>query len=210
MADLHGHLPEQLPECDIVLLSGGICPQAKPRIQLGWMDNWLSRWLWKIDKPVFACAGNHDWPMQEFPEEVAGLRLRWTYLQDRGAEYKGLKIWGTPWQRRFFDWAFNLDELQLAGKWNLIPLDTDVLICHGPPKRFGDLVPRGELIGSESLLWRINDVRPKLVVFGHNHGGRGEWTFHETTLANVAMVGPGYEIAHEPWVTEIEYDLEGG
>jgi Icc-related predicted phosphoesterase len=204
MSDLHGELPDKLPDCDIVLLAGDICPPAKRVRQIGWMDDWLRRWLRRIDKPVFACAGNHDWPMYESPEEVARLRLHWTYLQDKATEYEGLKIYGTPWQQKFYDWAFNLDELHLAGKWNMIPDDTDILICHSPPKYYGDLTIDGRFAGSESLTWRIKDIAPKLVVFGHIHPGRGEWRFGETTLANVAMVGRDDKLAHEPWVGEIE------
>jgi hypothetical protein len=29
------------------------------------------------------------------------------YLQDAGLELFGLRIWGTPWQPWFYDWAFN-------------------------------------------------------------------------------------------------------
>jgi hypothetical protein len=29
-----------------------------------------------------------------------------TYLQDAETTVRGLRIWGSPWQPRFFDWVF--------------------------------------------------------------------------------------------------------
>lgn len=204
MSDLHGILPQELPECDAVLLAGDICPHNNVYSQLEWLDGNFRRWLHKIKKPVFACAGNHDWPFFEHPERCHRLHLPWEYLQDESASFKGLKIYGTPWQRRFYDWAFNLEEHQLAGKWNLIPDDTDVLICHSPPKYYGDMNSQGVSCGSEALTWRIMQIKPKLVVFGHIHPGRGEWRNSDTIFANVAMVDDHYQPVHKPWVVELE------
>lgn len=203
MSDLHGFLPKSLPECDIILLAGDICPLSKAKRQLFWMEYQFKKWLIDVGKPVFACAGNHDWPLAENREKIESFNLPWTYLQDEFVEYEGLKIYGTPWQRRFYDWAFNLEEHQLMGKWNLIPDDVDILICHSPPKYYGDMGSNGFFLGSESLTWRIQEISPKLVVFGHIHEGRGQWQFKGTTLANVTMLDGKYRQVHSPFVIEI-------
>ena len=55
-------------------------------------------------------AGNHDWLFER--ENAAARELlsdNITYLQDSAVEIEGLKFYGSPWQPRFFDWAFNLD-----------------------------------------------------------------------------------------------------
>lgn len=93
-----------------------------------------------------------------------------------------------PWQRRFFDWAFNLDEPQLAEKYAMIPADTDVIISHGPPKGYGDSVmprvfqeegwPKLIQVGSPSLTQKIEEIKPKLVVYGHIHQGYGSYTYY--------------------------------
>ena len=84
-------------------------------------------------------AGNHDQSIEAWgiPD---GLRCH--YLQDAGLELFGLRIWGTPWQPWFYDWAFNAPrrdgEEFLASKFDAIPGDTDIVVAHGPPRGFGD------------------------------------------------------------------------
>ncbi|EPS39567.1 hypothetical protein H072_6639 [Dactylellina haptotyla CBS 200.50] len=68
--------------------------------------------------------------------------------------------------------------------WKGIPLDTDILVTHGPPYSHLDGYPvsatsvsTGKLantqLGCESLRKTCWRVRPKLHVFGHIHEGRG-------------------------------------
>ena len=208
ISDLHGYLPE-IPKCDLLLIAGDVCPTRRARQQLVWLETRFKFWLRKQTVPVVGIAGNHDWPFQEWPEMVQELNLPWTYLQDSSTTIEGLKIYGTPWSKQYFDWAFMVEEHQLAGKWNMIPDDTDILVVHGPPKYYGDMVIRGSNEGSESLTWRIQQVRPKLAVFGHIHEGRGEWDYNGTRLANVTLMGKTMPRRHEsgaydPWVYELK------
>ncbi|VDM42483.1 unnamed protein product [Toxocara canis] len=56
------------------------------------------------------------------------------YLQDSMVELFGIRIYGTPWQPKMDNWAFNLPRGQpLLTKWNQIPTGVDVLITHSPP-----------------------------------------------------------------------------
>ena len=201
MSDTHGYLPKEIPECDALLIAGDFCVRMPVYYQLQWLRFEFRSWLQELEVPVFACAGNHDWPFFEYADDVP--KLPWTYLEDSGTEFKGFKIYGTPWQRIFYDWAFNLTEYQLNEKWNMIPEDTDILICHSPPKFFGDLTKRGSHEGSQTLLERIVEIKPQLVVFGHIHLGHGEWTHNGVKMANVAMVNEGYKVVHDPWVYEL-------
>lgn len=50
-------------------------------------------------------AGNHDW-MYETNNRLARLltaNFNINYLQDSAIEIEGMKIYGSPWQPRFFD-----------------------------------------------------------------------------------------------------------
>lgn len=209
ISDLHGHLPSIETKSDILLIAGDICPSGKPNRQLYWLETNFKKWLSSIKIPVFAVAGNHDWPFfsDEFPElkkKVNAIGLKWTYLEDSGVDYKGLKIWGTPWQPKFFDWAFNLTEPELEEKFKLIPDNTDILISHGPPYGYGDYVIRdNEHAGSISLLNRIKNINLKLSVFGHIHCARGSWELANTKLANVTLVNENYEMVYKPFECEI-------
>jgi Icc-related predicted phosphoesterase len=120
-------------------------------------------------------------------------------------------VYGSPWQPEFFEWAFNLTEPQLEQKWALIPPHAQVLVLHGPPYGYGDLVPAGargpgHRAGSPSLLRRIEQVRPRLAVFGHIHEGRGRWVLEgqpPVTLANVTVVDAHYRPAYPPMEFEL-------
>ena len=204
MSDLHGNLPNKLPECDAVLIAGDICGAGNGLRQLEWLDDVFRRWLLKIEKPVIYTSGNHDWAPYEYSERFARLQLPGTYLQDSGVTFKGLRIWASPWQKRFYDWAFNLEESELMGKWNLIPDDTDILICHSPPKYYGDKNRSGDFCGSESLTWRIGQLEQlQLMIFGHIHPGRGIYQSGDMTLVNAAMTDDRYRPIYEPFVVEI-------
>lgn len=208
VSDLHGTLPD-VPACDLLLIAGDVCPVEDHDIhfQAQWLNTTFRAWLSGLHaRHVVGVCGNHDFVFEKRPDLVP-TDLPWTYLQDSGCTIEGLRVWGTPWQPRFFDWAFNLDEPELAAKWRLIPDGTDVLVLHGPPHGIGDAVPRRggvvENTGSPSLLERIRAVGPRVVVFGHIHEGRGEYRLGETVLANVTVVDEKYRHVHPVWRYEL-------
>jgi Icc-related predicted phosphoesterase len=127
-------------------------------------------------------AGNHDWLFER--DNVGARQLlddSIIYLEDSVTEIEGVRIYGSPWQPRFFDWAFNLERgSDLAKKWEKIPDDIDVLITHGPPNGILDAVTRAMGMGNtgcEALRERIEELavleRLKFHVFGHIHCGYG-------------------------------------
>ena len=209
ISDQHGILPE-IPPCDLLLIAGDICPVHNHAIdfQAQWLDSDFRRWLGSLRHVgrVIGVAGNHDFIFERAAHRVPD-DLPWIYLQDQLTEYRGLRIWGTPWQPWFFDWAFNGQPEQLKEKWALIPNPVDIIVVHGPPRCYGDGVPeRGGSVrhtGCPHLLQRIREIEPELVVYGHIHEGRGQWQLTEkTTLANVTLVDGSYRHVYEPWIYE--------
>ncbi len=206
-SDLHGTLPE-IPACDLLLLGGDLCPVCNHKLdfQAEWLDTTFRTWLEQVPaRQIVGVAGNHDLLFERQPKRVPN-NLRWHYLCDSGILWENLHIWGSPWQPWFHDWAFNLTEDKLREKWALIPADTDILVLHGPPYGFGDAVPSfsGEVIrtGSTTLFERIQTIQPRLVIFGHIHEGRGQWTLGRTVLANVTLLNRAYEPVYPPWEFE--------
>ncbi|KAI1635716.1 Metallo-dependent phosphatase-like protein [Biscogniauxia mediterranea] len=57
--------------------------------------------------------------------------------------------------------------------WAQIPLDTDILVTHGPARTHLDATLRGSLAGCGSLQRAMCRVRPRLAVCGHVHEARG-------------------------------------
>jgi len=204
ISDLHGALPD-IPPCDLLLIAGDLCPITNhdPAFQAAWLRTDFRDWVEVVPaRQTVFIAGNHDLVFEQRPQLLPAY---WpaTYLQDSGITWENLMIWGTPWQPWFFDWAFNLYEPELKKKWALIPAGADILVVHGPPHGLGDGVPERDGVrhtGSPSLLRRIEEIRPKLVVFGHIHEGRGQWQIGPTLLANVTILDESYRHVYEPWV----------
>lgn len=157
-------------------------------------------------------AGNHDW-LYEINNHFARLittNFNIIYLQDSFVELEGLKIYGSPWQPRFFDWAFNLNRgAELAEKWKLIPEDIDILITHGPPNGILDEVPRKywiENTGCEELIKTVERLAKnnlKLHVFGHIHCGYGTTEKFGVKFVNASTCDESYEPTQPPVVVEI-------
>lgn len=209
LSDLHGHLPE-VPDCDLLLLAGDYCRNHR---DYGWYAGPFYNWLATLRGrgiDVVGVGGNHDWPLHNDP--AFARSLPWYYLLDETLLYfrqdandePPLVIYGSPWQNRFFDWAWNLDEPELAAKWSLIPNGLDVLLLHGPPRGFGDRTAEGVSAGSPSLTTRIIESRPKLVVFGHIHEGRGMYRCGESLLVNASFVDRQYRPCGQPVALELE------
>jgi predicted phosphodiesterase len=208
LSDQHGHLPA-VPACDLLLLAGDLTPVQNhdPFYQARWLDTEFRAWLAGLPaRRIIGVAGNHDFVFERTPYLVP-RDLPWTYLEDAGIEWEGLRIYGTPWQLPFFDWAFNLPPEELRRKWARIPDDTDILVLHSPPLGYGDGVPLRSggvrRCGCPHLLERIEAVRPRLAVFGHIHEARGEWQLGPTRLANVTLLDALYRPVHPPWIYEL-------
>jgi len=206
LSDLHGNLPNlSTYEFDIVLLAGDICGVGQD--QARWLLSVFTDWVRAIGRPVFACAGNHDWALANNPRTI--LPANFVYLQDRFVEYNidghQLKIWGSPWSLPFYNWAFMEPEHCLEQRWAAIPDDTDIVITHCPPYGIGDLAHSGHYIGSTSLRDRILQVRPRLHVFGHNHARHGisYLPYNPTAFINATILDDGYRQAYTPIIFEL-------
>ena len=83
----------------------------------------------------------------------------------------------------------------------MIPLDTDILITHGPAYGRGDFVPgsRGGYVGCKDLLDTIaNKVKPKIHIVGHIHCGYGESFAGNTHFINAATLNEQYIVTNLP------------
>ena len=116
-----------------------------------------------------------------------------------------VKVWGSPWQPEFYNWAFNLPRqgAELKEVWNMIPSDVDILITHGPPHGHLDYVDYSKQnVGCELLRDRINIIKPKIHVFGHIHSSYG-YKFDGTThFFNAAVLDERYNFTQKPLTVE--------
>ncbi|XP_033629823.1 metallophosphoesterase MPPED2-like isoform X1 [Asterias rubens] len=128
-----------------------------------------------------------------------------TYLEDAEVNIMGFRIYGSPWQPEFCDWAFNLPRGKpLLDKWNLIPTGIDILVTHGPPLGHGDLTTSKERAGCVELLTSIQRrLKPKYHIFGHIHEGYGVTTDNTTTFINASICTVNYSPSNHPIVFDL-------
>lgn len=114
-----------------------------------------------------------------------------TVLHGQGTEIDGRQFYGlgagipiTPW-----DWSFDLDEEQAAGRLTACP-EGAVLALHSPPKGHVDAG-----LGSEAILRAIEEKRPPLAVCGHIHQCWGqESRVGPTRIVNLGPDGTVLEV----------------
>jgi Icc-related predicted phosphoesterase len=188
-----------IPDGDILIHAGDLTRRGALE-DVEAFDAFLAR----LRHPVkIVIAGNHDFCFQERPREARSRIRNAIYLEDAGIEVAGLKIYGSPWQPWFYDWAFNLPRgKELADKWRLIPSGTDVVVTHGPPLGQHDLTYAGEQVGCADLALRIKEIRPRLHVFGHIHEGYGMSTVDGITYANACSCDLDYRPVNAPLVVD--------
>lgn len=143
--------------------------------------------------------------VQSSTEGVRSELTACTYLEDSTCEILGLKIYGTPWQPEFCNWAFNLPRGgPCLDKWDGIPSDTDILITHSPPLGHGDLTCTGVRAGCVDLLQTVQQrVHPRYHVFGHIHEGYGVSTDGKVIYVNASTCDISYTPSNKPIVFDI-------
>ena len=214
ISDLHGELPK-VPACDLLLIAGDITPATREYHRQHyrtayWFDTVFRWWLETIKtRKTVMIAGNHDFIFQDHRNMLPN-DLPLTYLEDQHFEWEGLKIWGTPWQPIFYDWAFNLSEEELDRKFSAIPDGIDILVSHGPPLGYCDLTFDQRSVGSYSLLKHVERTRPNLVACGHIHYSYGSMEMlHKepdarTLVVNASVLGEDYKLQNKPIVVDTD------
>ena len=202
----HRHLTNDLPGGDILIHCGDISSRGyKNEIEnfLGWFDG-IKGYEYKI-----FIAGNHDFGFQDNPKECFELLKHYssiTYLQDNSIIIDGIKIYGSPWQPRFHNWAFNVNRgWDIAQKWEKIPQDTDILITHGPLLGILDITNISERVGCEDLYKKVMEIKPKVHAFGHIHSSYGMKEIDGMTFINASNLGEDYLYQNDPITLDFEF-----
>lgn len=199
----HGFL--KVPEgIDMVIFSGDCSNPRDPYTNEQEVRNFIT-WFdsLKIKHKIFV-AGNHDTSIEK------GLITKDNfeqccihYLENTSVEIEGIKIFGSPYTPTFGDWSFMKARHKLDKVWKAaIPDDAKIIVVHGPPKGILDLsYDRNgnlEFCGDKSLMNRIKEVKPSLMLFGHIHNnkeiinaGTTRLSVLETIFSNGSVVTDG-------------------
>lgn len=208
----HWELDGDLPGGDILIHAGDIMNSGRNDEDIKDFCKWFDGQ--NYNSKIFI-AGNHDRMFEDFPEramEIVNSYKLITYLQDSWIKIGDdgqfndetmVKIYGSPWQPWFYDWAFNLPKggPGLMSKWEAIPEDTDILITHGPPQDHLDVSgpPYNEgHLGCALLREKVDAQPPKIHIFGHIHGGYGYKCHNGTHFFNASILDERYDYVNKP------------
>jgi Icc-related predicted phosphoesterase len=209
----HNQVTSSLPGGDVLIHAGDISNKGY-RNEIQDFIKWFST-IENYTHKIFI-AGNHDFGCQDevlAVQELLRLNPGSEYLYDDlfligkdEDDYDDMvKVWGSPWQPEFYNWAFNLPRqgAELKTVWNMIPSDVDILVTHGPPHGHLDYVDYAKQnVGCELLRDRIDLIKPKIHVFGHIHSSYG-YKFDGTThFFNAAVLDERYNFTQKPLTVE--------
>lgn len=198
ISDLHGSKPD-LQGGDLLVIAGDLTARNK-------ISEYVEFFVWlrlQEYRKKIVIAGNHDGNIgsctRRFNDDPA-----YEYLLDEVSEFEGLKIWGSPWTPKFYNWHFMKSRgSEIAKKWALIPQDVDILVTHGPPQFILDETDEGCNAGCEEL-WKLlygEVIKPRLHIFGHIHEGYGQVEMLDipgVKFVNCSIMNRNYEPVNKP------------
>jgi len=215
-------------EREIVIPNGDVLVHAGDFTYKGRMDEITDFLDWFLELPhkhkVFI-AGNHDITLDPGIRKISKsfLPVHWIekiffdrvkdaenvhYLDDSGVTIEGINFWGSAATPTFgYGWGFNYDRGPEIDKiWEKIPMDTDILITHGPPFGMLDAVKYGSTlgVGCSNLSGRISERNIKAHFFGHIHESYGHAQDSGTHYFNCCALDEDYYPSNFPWIVDIE------
>eukprot|EP01126_Amoeba_proteus_P048010 TRINITY_DN5525_c0_g1_i1.p1 TRINITY_DN5525_c0_g1~~TRINITY_DN5525_c0_g1_i1.p1 ORF type:complete len:187 (-),score=27.99 TRINITY_DN5525_c0_g1_i1:298-858(-) len=151
-------------------------------------------WLGTLPhKHKIVVNGNHE-ANASWKNKVETILSNAIFLKQRSIIVQDLCIFGTQ-----FFWPTVEGENPYLEE---IPKDVEILICHGPVAGHAD---DGQ--GCPTLLTKVKEIRPRLVVSGHIHSGhsveKGKGLCKGITFVNASICRKGYEIGWDPVVLDL-------
>lgn len=215
LSDLHGFLPNNIPEFDLLIIAGDTNPVWNHNIDYSrkwYLENfaeWINHLKFKDEfSKVILVAGNHDWLLARDKSIIqkleAATNYNLKYLQDEEYNFVNTevdwRIYGTPWCQIFGNWAFMVNDHKLALKYSSIPEGLDILVGHDMPFNTADKVfftgDKNE--GNKVLAEAITNKKPRIYIGGHLHDPENQKLspakLGETLVYNVASVDEEYNL----------------
>jgi Icc-related predicted phosphoesterase len=196
ISDTHQkHRGIEVPACDVLIHAGDACGWGNER-EFASFANWMEEQTQATHR-IFS-PGNHDTCVESDPNMARGMLGDTHLLIGQTARIEGgLVVHGIPWSPAFCNWSFQADDDHVAEGYphiesylQQIPVDTNILVTHGPPRGLLDKNCFGEECGSFTMRrWLDQGLFPdslKLIVCGHIHEGAGACRVGDIQIINAA------------------------
>jgi Icc-related predicted phosphoesterase len=145
-ADIHNQGKHvRLKGADLLLIAGDVSSRGTIT-EITAFNEWCGKVQCKYTHGVAMTPGNHDWLFQDNEPLARETMTNALVLIDEMIEIEGIRIYGSPWQPEFGNWAYNLprgDKLKM--RWDMIPdgpKRPDILLVHSPAHEILDTVPQ--------------------------------------------------------------------
>jgi Icc-related predicted phosphoesterase len=205
ISDAHLRHAFAVPDGDVLVHCGDFTMTGTGP-EIARFDEWLAK---QPHRHKVVIAGNHELGFEDDPEGAQSLLKTPIYLQDAATTIEGVRVYGSPWQPWFHDWAFNFRP-GLAGRaqaeetWLKIPDNVDVLVTHGPPYGILDRLTDRSHVGCRDLLAVVKRVKPKIHAFGHIHSAYGTLRRSGTQFVNACICDEDYMPTQPPIVVDLD------
>lgn len=210
ISDVHGKWNKlTIPPCNVLVSTGDYSFRGEKHMVKDF-HTWLNK---QPADHIISVQGNHEvWVEQNF-EEAKLLAEKCCpkvhFIGDHGTVViDGIKFHGsaiTPW---FYNWAWNraktLEEAQMRqikyikDEWDKIPIDTNILLTHGPVYGILDQVPMqtnnfDSHVGCQHLFNRLMQLENcKIHICGHIHYSYGSKYFNGKQFYNASICDEQY------------------
>jgi Icc-related predicted phosphoesterase len=202
----------ELPEADFGLFAGDCSFRGKEAEYRSFID-------WFANQPVthkVFVPGNHDWYTET--NLIKAMRIAEirgvVFLSNTEVTLDGYRIYGTPIQPEFMNWAWNQPLLcNRDACFAKIPEGLDVLITHCPPYGILDDTPPNvfnkgnpENVGCTALRDHVLRAKPRFHVFGHIHHSYGQKSQDGTLFVNASICTEKYQLTNNPIIIDLDQD----
>lgn len=203
ISDTHQHHKKIImPNCDMIIHAGDFTYHG----ELEEVQKFLKWYGQQKAKYKILVCGNHEkWISRQGDLlkkmcEDEGIQL----LHNSHTIIGGLTIFGSPYSVRFGNWAYGLDETDLATIYDTISDTVDIVVTHGPAYDRLDWCPSGK-VGSTALAYRLDQLSDlKLHITGHIHESRGTILKNGVLTVNASICGIPYtDLIINPITVEI-------
>ncbi|CAL5970923.1 Conserved_hypothetical protein [Hexamita inflata] len=204
ISDMHGEYNRlNLPGGDLLICAGDFLYSGdnyQTSVNDGlifcqWLNN--QRYLVKI-----LVAGNHDLVFEKNEVQIRQFlqqypTIRYLVHETINIEINGIKlqIFGSPYYEYHpskVPQAF-INDTDLRNRiLSNIPQNTDIVITHGPSYGMCDQNYKDISCGSQQLKQALEQIKPKLHIFGHIHEANGIMSSRNTHHINAAIMSVGF------------------